>query len=79
MDVASVDRLGAADRGVEEQFVAENIFPESDLPRLGEIADASEGLFEIVSIRNDFAPITNAQTKNSATGYGKTGMRRSAW
>ena len=27
--------LGAADRGVEGQFVAENIFPESDLPRLG--------------------------------------------
>jgi cyclopropane-fatty-acyl-phospholipid synthase len=47
--------LGAADRGVEGQFVAENIFPESDLPRLGEIADASEGIFEIVSVRNDRA------------------------
>jgi cyclopropane-fatty-acyl-phospholipid synthase len=45
--------LGAADRGVEEQFVAENIFPESDLLRLGEIADASGGIFEIVSVRND--------------------------
>ncbi len=32
--------LGAADRGIEGQFVAEHIFPESDLPRLGEIADA---------------------------------------
>jgi cyclopropane-fatty-acyl-phospholipid synthase len=42
-------------RGVEGQFVAENIFPESDLPRLGEIADASEGIFEIVSVRNDRA------------------------
>jgi len=47
--------LGAADRGIEGQFVAENIFPESDLPRLGEIADASEGIFEIVSVRNDRA------------------------
>jgi cyclopropane-fatty-acyl-phospholipid synthase len=47
--------LGAADRGVEGQFVAEDIFPESDLPRLGEIADASEGIFEIVSVRNDRA------------------------
>lgn len=47
--------LGSVDRGVEGQFVAENIFPESDLPRLGEIADASEGIFEIVSVRNDRA------------------------
>jgi cyclopropane-fatty-acyl-phospholipid synthase len=47
--------LGAVDRGVEGQFVAENIFPESDLPRLGEIADASEGIFEIVAVRNDRA------------------------
>ena len=47
--------LGATDRGVEGQFVAENIFPESDLPRLGEIAEASEGIFEIVLIRNDRA------------------------
>jgi hypothetical protein len=41
--------LGTVDRGIEGQFIAENIFPESDLPRLGEIADASEGIFEIVS------------------------------
>ena len=47
--------LGTVDRGVEGQFVAENIFPESDLPRLGEIADASEGIFEIVALRNDRA------------------------
>ena len=47
--------LGTADRGIEGQFVAENIFPESNLPRLGEIADASEGIFEIVSVRNDRA------------------------
>jgi cyclopropane-fatty-acyl-phospholipid synthase len=47
--------LGTVDRGIEGQFVAENIFPESDLPRLGEIAEASEGIFEIVSVRNDRA------------------------
>ncbi|HKV55027.1 MAG TPA: cyclopropane-fatty-acyl-phospholipid synthase family protein [Candidatus Binataceae bacterium] len=47
--------LGAVDRGTEGQFVSENIFPESDLPRLGEIADAAEGIFEIVSVRNDRA------------------------
>jgi cyclopropane-fatty-acyl-phospholipid synthase len=47
--------LGAADRGIERQFVAENILPESDLPRLGEITDASEGIFEIVLVRNDRA------------------------
>jgi cyclopropane-fatty-acyl-phospholipid synthase len=47
--------LGTVDRGVEGQFIAENIFPESDLPRLGEIADASEGIFEVVQVRNDRA------------------------
>lgn len=47
--------LGSVDRGTDGQFVSENIFPESDLPRLGEIADAAEGLFEIVSVRNDRA------------------------
>jgi cyclopropane-fatty-acyl-phospholipid synthase len=34
-------------------FFASQIFPESDLPRLSEIAGASERLFEIVSVRND--------------------------
>ena len=47
--------LAAADRETEGLFIAESIFPESDLPRLGEIADASEGIFEIVSVRNDRA------------------------
>jgi len=58
--------LGTVDRGVEGQFVAENIFPESDLPRLGEIADASEGIFEIVSVRNDRADYkrTNAEFRD---------------
>ena len=45
--------LGAVDRGVEGQFLAEHIFPESDLPRLGEITDAAEGIFEVISVRND--------------------------
>jgi cyclopropane-fatty-acyl-phospholipid synthase len=36
-------------------FFASQIFPESDLPRLSEIASASERLFEIVSMRNDRA------------------------
>ena len=35
------------------EFFASQIFPESDLPRLSEIAEASEGLFEIVNLRND--------------------------
>ena len=70
--------LGAADRGVEGQFVAENIFPESDLPRLGEIADACEGISKSFRLET-IAPITNVPTTNSATGYGKTGMRQSAW
>jgi cyclopropane-fatty-acyl-phospholipid synthase len=47
--------LGSVDRGTDGQFVSENIFPESDLPRLGEIADAAEGLFEFVLVRNDRA------------------------
>jgi cyclopropane-fatty-acyl-phospholipid synthase len=34
-------------------FFAEHIFPESDLPRLSEIAIASDRLFEVVSLRND--------------------------
>ena len=47
--------MGRVDRGVAGQFVAENIFPESYLPRLTEIADACEGIFEIVSVRDDRA------------------------
>jgi cyclopropane-fatty-acyl-phospholipid synthase len=35
------------------QFIATQIFPESDIPRLAEIAEASERLFEIVALRND--------------------------
>lgn len=35
------------------KFYGEEIFPESDLPRLSEIAEASERIFEIVALRND--------------------------
>ncbi len=35
------------------QFFAEEIFPESDLPHLAEIAKATEKIFEIVALRND--------------------------
>jgi cyclopropane-fatty-acyl-phospholipid synthase len=35
------------------QFVEKDIFPESDLPRLTDIARASDGYFEIVALRND--------------------------
>jgi cyclopropane-fatty-acyl-phospholipid synthase len=35
------------------QFVEKDIFPESDLPTLTDIARASEGYFEIVALRND--------------------------
>jgi cyclopropane-fatty-acyl-phospholipid synthase len=52
MSIQSI-AIGAVDRGTEGQFVSENIFPESDLPRLGEITDAAEGIFEIVAVRND--------------------------
>lgn len=34
-------------------FFANSVFPESDLPRLGEILDAAECLFEVVQLRND--------------------------
>ena len=34
-------------------FVEKQIFPESDLPTLGEVADSSHGFFEITAVRND--------------------------
>src|SRR3954454_9168045 len=34
-------------------FLARHIFPGSDIPRLAEIAAAAEGLFEVVTVRND--------------------------
>jgi cyclopropane-fatty-acyl-phospholipid synthase len=38
-----------------DDFIAASIFPESDLPRLSEVIEATEGLFEVVSLRNDRA------------------------
>ena len=44
---------GNTSRGNYTQFIGTEIFPESELPTLAEIAEASEGLFEVVSLRND--------------------------
>jgi cyclopropane-fatty-acyl-phospholipid synthase len=38
-----------------DAFISSQIFPESDLPALSEIVEASERLFELVSLRNDRA------------------------
>ncbi len=42
-----------ANRSQFSQFFANDIFPESDLPHLAEIAEACRGIFEIVELRND--------------------------
>lgn len=34
-------------------FIATDVFPDSELPRLADIAESSEGLFEIERVRND--------------------------
>lgn len=44
---------GNAPSGSFDRFIAEEIFPESDLPRLSEIVDASDGLFSVEMLRND--------------------------
>ena len=44
---------GNATPGEFNSFLATEIFPETDLPRLTEIAIASEKYFEIVTLRND--------------------------
>lgn len=41
------------DKRHTDLFIANEIFPESDLPRLADIAEAIEQRFEIVSLRND--------------------------
>jgi cyclopropane-fatty-acyl-phospholipid synthase len=46
---------GNARRSDFSRFFATEVFPESDLPRLQEIAAASDLLFEVVSVRNDRA------------------------
>lgn len=38
-----------------DSFIADSIFPESDLPRLSELLEAADGIFEVVSLRNDRA------------------------
>jgi cyclopropane-fatty-acyl-phospholipid synthase len=35
------------------RFIIQEIFPESELPTLGQIIQASDGLFEVVALRND--------------------------
>jgi cyclopropane-fatty-acyl-phospholipid synthase len=44
---------GNLSRADLSEFIAADIFPESDLPTLSEVAVSSQGLFEIVSHRND--------------------------
>lgn len=42
------------DHGAEDLlFIAQHIFPESDLPKLSEVTQACERYFEIVRVRND--------------------------
>lgn len=48
----NVDRSRAR-ASAETRFVVEEIFPESELPALEEIVAASDGLFELVRLRND--------------------------
>ena len=43
----------ARDKVHKDLFIAEEIFPESDFPRLADIAEASEMLFEVERVRND--------------------------
>jgi cyclopropane-fatty-acyl-phospholipid synthase len=35
------------------EFVIETVFPESEIPALSEVVESSEGLFDVVSVRND--------------------------
>lgn len=43
------------DRKDRSPFISDVIFPESDLPKLSELAEASDGLFSILTVRNDAA------------------------
>lgn len=36
-----------------DQFIAEQIFPETDTPRLSELIQGADRLFEVISLRND--------------------------
>jgi cyclopropane-fatty-acyl-phospholipid synthase len=42
---------GATIRNME--FVIETVFPESEIPALAEVVESSEGLFDVVGLRND--------------------------
>jgi len=55
MDVASVHRVGNSGPGNRGSVHCRKYLPRQRSARLGEIADASEGMFEIVSVRNDRA------------------------
>jgi cyclopropane-fatty-acyl-phospholipid synthase len=46
---------GNAPDGAFDSFIARDVFPESDLPRLSEIMEACDGLFSVESLRNDRA------------------------
>jgi cyclopropane-fatty-acyl-phospholipid synthase len=35
------------------EFVIETVFPESEIPALSEVVESSEGLFDVVRVRND--------------------------
>jgi cyclopropane-fatty-acyl-phospholipid synthase len=45
--------LGAIRRLDQDRFIPSDIFPESDLPRLDEIVEGSEGIFELLCVYND--------------------------
>src|SRR5262249_58479975 len=42
-----------AKSSVEANFYMQEIFPEAELPSLDQVARASNGLFELVTLRND--------------------------
>jgi cyclopropane-fatty-acyl-phospholipid synthase len=44
---------GSMKREEASQFINTQIFPSADLPTLGEIVAATEGIFEITMVRND--------------------------
>jgi cyclopropane-fatty-acyl-phospholipid synthase len=44
---------GTATREASSQFIERQIFPDSDLPTLAELAKATDQLFEVVALRND--------------------------
>jgi len=46
---------GSIPRGkaYKDLFIAQQIFPESDFPRLADVAESSEMLFEVEAVRND--------------------------